>query len=683
MMKYIYFYIIVALLLFAAPALTSAATLTLSPASGSYHVGDTITASIVLDAQGASVDGVDIYYLNYNPALLSVQDSNGSVSGVQIVPGTLMPTTTANIVDAGMGKIAFAQAVSGGGYTGSGTLATVYFTALAAGTASVTFDFTSGNTTDCNVASGGTDVLASVTNGAYTITVAPPPPPAGPSLTLAPASFSKVTGDAFAVNIMLDTAGSAIDGVDVYLNYDRNAMSVVDDDPSTDGVQITAGALLPNTARNEVGSYSKIFFSQTTQGTGTYSGSGVLATIHFRAIAPGETDLTFDFVAGKTSDTNISIGGADILSAVSNASVTVASNGLPPVVSNPQPSGPVSVSLSVTLSVETNEKSTCRYNTAPGTAYDAMPSSLYSRDGGVTHTAMLSSSKIQLGSNVYYVKCRDASGAATPSDMVISFTGVTDSAAPTILNPTPIGSFFMPKNIHISVLPFDESGIAACKFGRVAGTAYDALPRFLFPHRFVPIIFTNDDVFSMLIASRDLVVGQNNFYIRCKDTAGNVNTTDTVVSFTLLAAPTFTVSAEGVTDPRMVTFTLELFTTGSTTPEITVTTRPTSTGQITVLVDNTFSNKLLGPGIYDVAVSSDRYLKKKVSGVFVGAGALITLPELLAGDLNSDGIVNSLDWARMSADWGTSYVRSDINRDRRVNTVDWGYLRKNWMNVGD
>jgi peptidoglycan hydrolase-like protein with peptidoglycan-binding domain len=40
---------------------------------------------------------------------------------------------------------------------------------LAAGTANVTFSYTSGNTTDSNVAANGTDVLTSVVNGAYTI----------------------------------------------------------------------------------------------------------------------------------------------------------------------------------------------------------------------------------------------------------------------------------------------------------------------------------------------------------------------------------------------------------------------------------------------------------------------------------------------------------------------------------
>ena len=61
----------------------------------------------MIDTQGQPADGVDIRYLNYNPALLEIQDEDLTQTGIQISPGSLMPSTVANIVDASTGKISF------------------------------------------------------------------------------------------------------------------------------------------------------------------------------------------------------------------------------------------------------------------------------------------------------------------------------------------------------------------------------------------------------------------------------------------------------------------------------------------------------------------------------------------------------------------------------------------------
>jgi hypothetical protein len=162
--------IITAAILFLLPTLASAATLSVSPSTQSVNVGDTISISVNLDTQGSSIDGVDLRYLNYNPALLQVQDANTSTTGVQITAGSLMPMTLANSVDTSLGKITFSQVVAGGNkYKGSDTLATISFKALAAGTANLTFNYTLNSTTDSNVASSGSDVLSAVVNGVYTI----------------------------------------------------------------------------------------------------------------------------------------------------------------------------------------------------------------------------------------------------------------------------------------------------------------------------------------------------------------------------------------------------------------------------------------------------------------------------------------------------------------------------------
>jgi hypothetical protein len=158
-------------ILLLAPLAALASTLNLSPASGSYAVGSTFNVDILLDTKGAAVDGVDLYYVHFNPALLQVVDANTSASGVQILAGKLFSQTAANSVNQSAGTIMFSQVTSGGSkYTGSGKLATVTFKAIAAGTAKVSFDFTLGKTSDTNVAGKGVDTLTSVNSGTYILT---------------------------------------------------------------------------------------------------------------------------------------------------------------------------------------------------------------------------------------------------------------------------------------------------------------------------------------------------------------------------------------------------------------------------------------------------------------------------------------------------------------------------------
>ncbi len=185
------------------PALVLAATLSLSPSSGSFSVGDVFDINILLNTSSAAVDGIDLNTLNYNAALLEVQDANTSQAGVQITAGSLLPVNVVNSADAANGRISFSQLGSGGGtFNGSGTLATVRFRAKAVGTANVNFSFVLGNTADTNVASAGTDLLTSVTNGSYIIAnAAPPPDTTSPTVSItAPSSGATVSGSSVTVS---------------------------------------------------------------------------------------------------------------------------------------------------------------------------------------------------------------------------------------------------------------------------------------------------------------------------------------------------------------------------------------------------------------------------------------------------------------------------------------------------
>ncbi len=54
-------------------------------------------------------------------------------------------------------------------------------------------------------------------------------------------------------------------------------------------------------------------------------------------------------------------------------------------------------------------------------------------------------------------------------------------------------------------------------------------------------------------------------------------------------------------------------------------------------------------------------------------------PPGLLGDLNSDRIVNSIDWSIMNSKWLTSDPVADLNKDGLVNTVDFSIMNGNWL----
>jgi hypothetical protein len=177
--------------LFAVPAYAAAATLTLSPASNTVSIGQTFTVDVLLDTSGQAVDGVDVHYLNYNPYFLQLQDSDATTPGTQVMAGALMPSTLTNQTDVTNGKIDFSQiTASGSKYTGSGTLAKLTFKALVAGSTRVSFDYSSGNTTDSNIASAGGDILTSVTDAQVAINYPTTPVNAGDTASSTPTNPS-------------------------------------------------------------------------------------------------------------------------------------------------------------------------------------------------------------------------------------------------------------------------------------------------------------------------------------------------------------------------------------------------------------------------------------------------------------------------------------------------------------
>lgn len=154
--------------LFKPSAAFAAASLTLSPASSTKSVNDTFSVDIVLDTGGDPVGGATAI-LTYDTTKLQVQGSTltpGPIFGSSVAPFT-------NTVDTITGQIRYDSGTLGTPYTGRGTLATMTFRAIAAGTAQVNFVFNPSSTTGTSIvaaASGPTNLLTNVGNGIYTVT---------------------------------------------------------------------------------------------------------------------------------------------------------------------------------------------------------------------------------------------------------------------------------------------------------------------------------------------------------------------------------------------------------------------------------------------------------------------------------------------------------------------------------
>jgi hypothetical protein len=147
----------------------------------------------------------------------------------------------------------------------------------------------------------------------------------GTKLSLATASERVKVGQTFTVDIRLDSQDTDIDGVDLYsLKFDPEYLTVVDADRSTTGTQIISAGLLPITVVNRVDQNKGLIqFAQVTEGGTTFKGKGKLATVTFKTLKNGATDLNFDFIPGNTTDTNVAAHGQDQLTTVESLKLVI------------------------------------------------------------------------------------------------------------------------------------------------------------------------------------------------------------------------------------------------------------------------------------------------------------------------------------------------------------------------
>lgn len=151
------------------PAFAMAASLSLSPASGTFNKSCSFALEIKLDTGGLETDGTDA---------IVIYDQSKLTAASPISAGTIYADYPGNNIDQTAGKIIVSGLASvSSAFKGVGTLATINFTvkdAAAAGATKIQFDFDASKpelTTDSNVVQKGTvkDVLTSAPDGNYTI----------------------------------------------------------------------------------------------------------------------------------------------------------------------------------------------------------------------------------------------------------------------------------------------------------------------------------------------------------------------------------------------------------------------------------------------------------------------------------------------------------------------------------
>ncbi|MBI3109900.1 hypothetical protein HYZ06_02555 [Candidatus Daviesbacteria bacterium] len=157
------------LLPFTFPSGVLAATLSLSPSSGTFNKNCGFTLDITLDTTGADTDGTDAILI-YDASRFTVNSINTQNKVYPDYPGNNVDEISGKITISGLASVAQA-------FSGKGSLATLSMTVketAPAGATQIKFDFDPNDktkTTDSNVVQRGTivDVLNSVTNGSYTI----------------------------------------------------------------------------------------------------------------------------------------------------------------------------------------------------------------------------------------------------------------------------------------------------------------------------------------------------------------------------------------------------------------------------------------------------------------------------------------------------------------------------------
>lgn len=140
------------------------------------------------------------------------------------------------------------------------------------------------------------------------------------SLTIDPQNVETTVGQQFTININVDTLNHSINGVDTVISFDPEILTVIGEVKNGD----LFNSLLIKDVKNNVGKIN-ITASKLSPTAQNISGKGTLATVNFKALKFGETQIKIIFDPNRTDTSNIveSKTSKNILTTVSNATIKI------------------------------------------------------------------------------------------------------------------------------------------------------------------------------------------------------------------------------------------------------------------------------------------------------------------------------------------------------------------------
>ncbi len=416
---------------------------------------------------------------------------------------------------------------------------------------------------------------------------------------------------------------------------------------------------------------------------------------------------------------------------------------VPPYRFNGTPTSTVGgTTLSVEISLETDELAICRFSTLPGISYSSMPQA-FTNTGMIFHSTVVAITPASL--NQFYVRCRDDEGNYNTDDFIIAFvvnavpTGTANTEGDVSGNGTGSGNSGAGTGSGSGGSSGSSSGEeplvggssgtggsgggggggSGGKTGDTAGGGFESTDA---PYRSGDgrVIISG---YAYPNSKVTILVDGNLF-----DTVSSNGTGEYSITLDEIARGvyTFGVYAEGPDKVRSTTFSTSFTVTGARTsslsninvpPSIKVSPDPVQPGQQLTFSGYTLPNsevtvengRLKSKASQTITATSDnsgrwtatadtqgfsvdtyqvRAKSKQATGqttnfsgyTFYGVGKAASVP--INADLNRDGKVNLIDFSILlfwwNTDGGDSNPPADINQDGKVTLTDFSILLFNW-----
>jgi len=177
---------------------------------------------------------------------------------------------------------------------------------------------------------------------------------------------------------------------------------------------------------------------------------------------------------------------------------------------------------STTMSLTTDIAATCKYSTSPGVSYTSMTNT-FTSTGFTSHSTTLTGLTSGTSYN-YYVRCKNLAGNANTDDYPISFSVASGGGAGLPLRSAGAPTGVLPSWTTQTTMSLTTDMDASCRYSTTPAVSYASMTN----------TFTTTGTTSHSTTLTGLTAGTSyNYYVRCQNIAGNANTDDYPISFSV------------------------------------------------------------------------------------------------------------------------------------------------------